>query len=66
MENENEIKLFVSCYCCNEKIVLTKRNKINRSTTVYDGDYYHRECFYYEKYGEPYKRPNRICYTRGR
>jgi hypothetical protein len=52
-----------TCYCCNEPIDITKKNKINKLTTIYDGDFYHRECFKYEKYGKPYKRPNRKCYN---
>jgi hypothetical protein len=58
MENEN-----LKCYCCNEQINLTKKNKINKISTIYDGDFYHRECFNYEKYGKPYKKPNRKCYN---
>jgi hypothetical protein len=58
---KNEIKL--CCYCCNEVIVTTKTNKINKRTTIYDGDYYHRDCFNFEKYGKPYKTPNRKCYN---
>ena len=59
MENENKL----NCYCCGEAIILTKESKINKLTTLYDGDFYHKECFKYEKYGKPYQRPNRECYS---
>lgn len=52
----------IRCLCCNELIELTKINKINKRSTVYDGDYFHKACYNFEKYGKPYKRPNRQCY----
>jgi len=58
---ENEKKL--NCNCCGEKIILTRENKINKNTTLYDGDFFHRSCFMFEKYGKPYKKPNRKCYN---
>ena len=57
-----EYEYTFKCYCCNETIILTKINVINKRTTIYDGDFYHKDCFNYEKYGKPYKRPNRECY----
>jgi hypothetical protein len=60
MENENEN---LKCYCCNEDIQLTKENKINKHTTVCDGDFFHKSCYMFEKYGKPYKKPNRKCYN---
>ena len=58
MENEN-----LNCYCCGEDINLTKEHKINRKTTFYDGDFFHRQCYMFEKYGNPYKKPDRKCYN---
>ena len=49
-----EYEYTLKCYCCNETIILTKTNVINKRTTVYDGDFYHKACFNYEKYGKPY------------
>lgn len=53
----------IKCLCCNEMIKLTKKNKINNRNTIYDGDYFHKECYNFEKYGKPYKRPNRLMYV---